>query len=123
MLFRSARIERSDHRGVRVVGHGAEVVEGEGEGPGHRRTVPGASHLARTGQPRVRPMARRAMAPKAIPIAAPATTSEAWCMRVYTRLAATVAASAYHRPGRREPGARSAAAVNAAVACPEGNRR
>src|SRR3954471_20982837 len=63
---------------------------------------------------------RRAMRPSPTPSAAPATMSEVWCIRVYTRLTATAPASANHA-GVAGPPARSVAAVNADAAWPDGN--
>ena len=56
----------------------------------------------RAGQPRG--TSRRAIAPSARPSTAPATMSEVWCIRVYTRLAATAAASANHAGRGRAAG-------------------
>ena len=63
------------------------------------------------------PMAARRDGPSARPNAAPATTSDAWCSRTYTRVADTAAAAAY----QAGPPPSSVAAQNAAVAWPDGN--
>ena len=92
--------QRGDDRLVRVAGERAPVVERHGELSGH-----GAPPRVRCGRPRRYRAGNRvqdgssgttlrATRPKPRPSALPATMSEPWCRRTYTRLNATRPASA-----------------------------
>ena len=86
--------EPDEHVLVGVAGEGAAVVPGHGEGAAvvvtlvlndgaaarHSAVAQGFGH------------SRRATAARPTPMAAPATTSEAWCIFTYTRLDDTTAA-------------------------------
>ena len=75
----------------------APVVVGQSEVAGH-----GAQRRQRQRIPSRR-RTRPAPTPSAAPTAMPATTSEAWWMRTYARLAATTDASVHHSGADRRP--------------------
>ena len=89
--------EPRDHVLVGVAGERAAVVPGDGEGARGRSCPP-----QRRGRPRHSAglayglgQTRRATTPRPMPRAAPATTSDAWCIFTYTRL------DGHDRPRRR----------------------
>src|SRR6185436_16146464 len=98
----------------RATGETSDLLASATTIPGH-----GGGHSDEAAERHRRGRARRATVPSARPSAAPTTTSDAWCIWVYTRLDATAAAST-NQAGVAGPPARSTAAVNAEVAWPDG---
>ena len=102
------RLEAVEHVLVGVAGERAAVVPGDGEGarahvvanPWSAEKIPGPT-ISGQREPPSRRHTRVATAPRARPIAAPATTSEAWWTFTYTRLVATTPARPNHNGASR----------------------
>src|SRR5215218_4739938 len=112
------RPERRHDVLVHDAGPGAAVVEGQAELSRH-----GDVNRRAAAMIPVRRRIVRAPRPSTVPTAIPATTSEAWWMRTYALLTATVEASVHHSGAERLSSHDvSRTAVNAAaLACPDGN--
>src|SRR5581483_11158251 len=119
-----ATADRGDHGRMAVVREGSAVVERDSDLAAHGGP-PGS--LCPPYPPPSVPMrgcdqtCARATRPSAIPSAVPATTSERWCMRVYTRLNATNAASVNQAGAAASSRESTTAHMNAVAAWPDGN--